>query len=730
MPKMFGFSRRRMKLGRMKVHLGDPSQGIRSPSRPTNRVNQSNGENVVSTSVSGRSDDINCMCSSGAFDLGNRILGSSENWTVLPTEGLKPAPRFHHAASGVGSKMVVVGGDSGDGLLDDTLILSLDKLTWAAAAPKVHLSPNGHSLKIPACKGHSLVSWGKMVLLIGGKTDPVSHQISVWSFDVETECWTNIEAKGDIPAARSGHTVIRAGPALILFGGEDVKGRKLNDLHMFDLKSLTWLPLRYTGTGPSPRSYHVAALYDDRILFVFGGQSKSRILNDLYSLDFESMVWTRVKTCGHHPSPRAGCCGALCGTNWYITGGGSKKKRHLETLVFDILKFEWSVSVTSPGASVTTNKGFSVVPVRHRDKSFLVAFGGNKKEPSNQSEILVLFNNEHSMSWRSAPDALSYEDCPATASTKDLGAHLNDAAPPCSFNSVGRRSLASAVEQHASCRKSLADSSIDLHSVSGSISLRKQFRAEEDYSLALRMQKSPEEDRYKVGDDCLSSNPSSQAIEQKSKKQETVVQMDIAGIVASIEENLCDSESSNLYQKPGNNNLMADSNHIAPPETASSSGLLVQPSNICQLYETKIYTLTRKNVLLEEQLSAALASQEAAEKKLSSAIKSGQDMDKELANAMKEVELLKEKLAGMELAQEEANGLSNMVHSDNVRLEHDVAFLKAVLDDTQKELHSTRGVLAGERARAFQLQVEAFHLKQRLQSMENRAPTPRKPFHT
>ncbi|MCI24928.1 acyl-CoA-binding domain protein, partial [Trifolium medium] len=54
-------------------------------------------------------------------------------------------------------------------------------------------------------------------------------------------------------------------------------------------------------------------------------------------------------------------------------------------------------------------------------------------------------------------------------------------------------------------------------------------------------------------------------------------------------------------------------------------------------------------------------------------------------DTVKEIELLREKLAGAELAQEEANNLSNIVHSDNVRLEHDVAFLKAVLDDTQKE---------------------------------------------
>lgn len=33
----------------------------------------------------------------------------------------------------------------------------------------------------------------------------------------------------------------------------------------------------------------MAALYDDKTLFVFGGTSKSKTLNDLYSLDFETV---------------------------------------------------------------------------------------------------------------------------------------------------------------------------------------------------------------------------------------------------------------------------------------------------------------------------------------------------------------------------------------------------------------------------------------------------------
>lgn len=48
---------------------------------------------------------------------------------------------------------------------------------------------------------------------------------------------------GVLQSARSGQTVTRAGSILIMFGGEDAKGRKLNDLHILDLKSLMWLPL-------------------------------------------------------------------------------------------------------------------------------------------------------------------------------------------------------------------------------------------------------------------------------------------------------------------------------------------------------------------------------------------------------------------------------------------------------------------------------------------------------
>ncbi|XP_066338807.1 uncharacterized protein [Miscanthus floridulus] len=683
MPKMFGFSRRRMKLGRLKGHLHDHFHASRSPSRTTKRFSHPNGEDPLTTSVSGRPDDLAWRCSSDTFDINGRAFESSENWAVLSTEGDKPVPRFDHAAAMVGSKMVVFGGDSGQCLLDDTKILSLDKLTWDSVAPKVRPSSNGRSLKLRPCKGHCLVPWGKNVILVGGKSDQPSDKISVWTFNTESELWSHMEAKGDIPVSRSGHTVIRAGPVLILFGGEDAKGKKLHDLHMFDLKSLTWLPLNYKGAGPSPRSNHVAALYDDRILLIFGGQSKSKTLNDIHALDFETMVWSRVKTHGHHPSPRAGCCGALCGTKWYIAGGGSKKKRHPETWVFDVLESKWSVCVVPPSSSITTKKGFSMVPLYYRDKIVLVAFGGNKKEPSDKVEVLVVLQNEHCFSWRSAPEVepLLYDDSPP--SSRELADHLNNCAPLYSTSSVARSSLATTAE-NSSGRKSLPDSLLQ-NSNPGSSSLRRQFRQEEDCSLAQKLQKPIDDDRYKDADDC-SELPS----------------------IAN--------------QKPRNDTRQS------PDVDAKARRLGRSSSDINNHHQdTRITTLIRRNMALEEQHSAALASKDEAEKNLSLVIDSKDDLEKRLAEKDREVEALKEKATGLELAQEESNNLSNTVHADNVRLEREVAFLKAVMDETQKELHSTRGVLAGERARAFQLQVEVFHLKQRLQTMEGRSPTPRKP---
>ncbi|CAI0626908.1 unnamed protein product [Linum tenue] len=670
---MFGFSKKSMKLGRVKkVHLSDSisTPGARNPIRPPKRAHNSSVH---------CDDQLDCECQKSAHpaaDIGSSTSGNSNNWMVLSIAGDKPAPRFNHAATVIGNKMVVVGGESGSGLLDDVQVLKFDQFTWTTIPSKLYHSPSSLPLKIPACKGHCLLCW-----LI-----PLVWVVPVWAFDTERECWSVMEARGDIPIARSGHTVVRSGSILILFGGEDAKKRKLNDLHMFDLKSLLWVPFCSTGARPSARSNHVAALCDRKTLLIFGGASKSRTLNDLYSLDFGSMVWSMINIRGFHPSPRAGCCGVLCGTKWYIAGGGNGKKRHSETLIFDVSKVEWSVAFASPSSSITTKKarsqGFSLVLMQHKEKDFLVAFGGSRKEPSNQVEVMELDKHESSMSRRSGKGPLGVSQR--------------------SVDSVARQNLASAAE-HGSGRNSVSESSImDSGCASGNVSHTKKFH-EEEHNRVFEMVKRSEE-----------GNVSSPGNEQQMNQSNTPIQPYYNQLGKIISE-----DKSCVYGS--SSDLIVDNEGVVIPETADfpSRG---PHSSVYQLYESKISALIKKNGVLEGQLAAALDCREVAEKSFSAVVKSKQDVEQKLVDASREVELLKEKMAGLEMAHEEANSMSNIIHSDNLRLEHDVAFIKAIFEDTQKELHSTRGVLAAEKARAFQLQVEVFHLKQRLQSLENRAP--------
>ncbi|KAK3003264.1 hypothetical protein RJ639_018876, partial [Escallonia herrerae] len=351
--------------------------------------------------------------------------------------------------------------------------------------------------------------------------------------------------------------------------------------------------------------------------------------------------------------------------------------------------------------------GFSLVLVQHKERDYLVAFGGTKRDPSNQVEALIMEKNESSMCRRSVPTkgpgSLLSEN--RSASTGPAANHSYGAGHV--PTDIGRQNLASVIEHHGSGRRSLSES-LFVDPNLGNVSLRKQLHDKED-GMALKMAKSSEYE-------CPSL-----VMEQTRRQFDAGTQTNTGGKIGPDEtSSVHEPDNLKTHDKHGNMNVSPDSNDVV--REIDKSRVLSDTSSVYHFYETKLAALMKNNGNLEGQLSAALATRDAAEKNLSSALKSRQEMRKEL-------ELLRDKLATVELAQEEASSLSNIVHSDNVRLEHDVAFLKAVLDDTQKELHSTRGVLAGERARAFQLQVEVFHLKQRVQSMENRAPTPRKPFH-
>ncbi|KAJ1385591.1 Kelch-type beta propeller [Sesbania bispinosa] len=145
--------------------------------------------------------------------------------------------------------------------------------------------------------------------------------------------------------------------------------------------------------------------------------------------------WMVLSIAGDKPTPRLNHAAAVIGNKMIVVGGESGTG-----LLDDV-------------------QGFSLVLVQHKEKDFLVAFGGSKKEPSNQVEVLIMEKNESALRRRSVPNKgpastlLEKHSAPTR-----LASQLNDCSQRL-VDSVARQNLASAIE-HGSGRKSLSESLI------------------------------------------------------------------------------------------------------------------------------------------------------------------------------------------------------------------------------------------------------------------------------
>ncbi|CAJ1843906.1 unnamed protein product [Sphenostylis stenocarpa] len=243
---------------------------------------------------------------------------------------------------------------------------------------------------------------------------------------------------------------------------------------------------------------------------------------------------------------------------------------------------------------------------------FLVAFGGSKKEPSNQVEVLITEKNESRRQPTSTKgqrsvllEKHSLSAGLASQLKRDSSQHL--------INSVGRQSLASAIE-HGLERKSLSETLLekDSNSLPTNISLRRQFDHDEEYNPDVRIDRHSEDESFFP-----------RAADHRTNKNDPGNHMSSSGAKTIMEEQVSVSGNSN-QQNLGFGNPLLESDDVS-----NQSGSLSAASSIYHYYETKVASLLRKFGILEGQLSAALASREAAEKSLASAFKSRQEIVQE-----------------------------------------------------------------------------------------------------
>jgi hypothetical protein len=239
-----------------------------------------------------------------ALDLATAEDGT---WHQLPP----PSARYLHAAvhDPARDRMIVFGGYSKRGLLNDVWILSLAGTPeWSRVEPTGTPPSSRHAMSAI----HDPVR--DRIVMYGGADGVVGLRDDVWILSLDSDpTWTRITPAGSGPGARAFHSAIYdpLGDRMIVFGGAGNSGANAgpaNDAWALSLSGPpAWTLLSPAGHAPSPR-YEQSAVYDaarDRIL-VFGGFDGKSRLNDVWSLSLRGRPrWRPLDPAGPLPTPRS-----------------------------------------------------------------------------------------------------------------------------------------------------------------------------------------------------------------------------------------------------------------------------------------------------------------------------------------------------------------------------------------------------------------------------------------
>ena len=146
------------------------------------------------------------------------------------------------------------------------------------------------------------------------------------------------------PAPRRDSTLVHdsANNALLLFGGRE-KGQALNDLWSFDLQTGMWTEIE--AEGPSPRFGHLSVFDVKRSrMVVFSGQAGTDFFNDTWSYDPATAQWEELQPEGDLPVVRYGGCSGYDAANdlFYISHGFTNSGRFDDTWSFDLATDSWT----------------------------------------------------------------------------------------------------------------------------------------------------------------------------------------------------------------------------------------------------------------------------------------------------------------------------------------------------------------------------------------------------
>lgn len=208
------------------------------------------------------------------------------------TRGAQPAARFGHTMTVLShSKALLFGGATGLAgkytITAEAFVLDMTTRIWTNLGEGEGTPPSPRAAHA-ACEGED-----SEVYIYGGATGGgslASDDLFVLDCRDDRYVWTIVPAVGLTPGRRYGHTLCYAKPLILVFGG-NTSSQALSDVWAMDLSepSCLWTKLTVEGPGPCARAYHSSALCLSgpaaNMMVIFGGRGEAASsLSDMWGL--------------------------------------------------------------------------------------------------------------------------------------------------------------------------------------------------------------------------------------------------------------------------------------------------------------------------------------------------------------------------------------------------------------------------------------------------------------
>lgn len=292
-----------------------------------------------------------------AFDLATR------SWTKLNTVGTPPSGRFGFDAvyDPTGHQMVIYSGQ-GAGFFNDTWTLNLTTLEWkdvSPAADSARPKKRYGSAGVFDPVTRSLVSFA-------GFTSEAGRFQDTQSFGLAGKAWTDWTPAGSKPQVRCLLTGAfdKTSRRMIIYGGQ--RSGALDDIWSFDLASRQWTDLT-PAVRPPGRFWSTSFVNSEGRFMIFGGGGAGNF-NDTWEFDLNSRQWTQLQIT-NPPEQRNGMMGVyIDGEDRFIVFGGTGNNGNLN----DVWELSRKTTAALTTVSAASFGGDVLAP-----ESIAAAFGAN-----------------------------------------------------------------------------------------------------------------------------------------------------------------------------------------------------------------------------------------------------------------------------------------------------------------------------------------------------------------